>query len=120
MHIKGIVGHPRIARESVSQLRQLSDSLQSHIRALESLNEPVDSWTSILRYIVIEKLDFQSKKDWETKVVGQLDITVSTITDFLEKLCDLLEKLDRANAKNFQTALSPAQSSNRFTNMKIY
>jgi len=47
-HIKEIVGYPKIVRESTTAIKQLSDTVQGHLRALRSLKEPVDHWDNLL------------------------------------------------------------------------
>lgn len=106
-HVKGIIEFPRIIKESASSLRSLSDTFQAHLRALHSLGEPTHSWSSILQYVIIDKLNYQSKREWEIETVKLESIQNATLIEFLEKRCTLLEKIDKPYFKN-----SSANSSN--------
>ncbi|KAJ8978947.1 hypothetical protein NQ317_018422 [Molorchus minor] len=112
-HIKGLIDFPRIPRESAIALRQISDTFQAHIRALESLSEPVKSWSSILTYLISDKLDYNSKKELEIFVSkGDKTPPLSDVVDFLETRAKLLERLDRPIIKS--TAQSKFKSSHSY------
>jgi len=95
-HIKGIVGYPKIVRESTTAIRQLSDTVQGHLRALRSLKEPVDHWDSLLIFLVSEKFDANTQKEWESELLKIPELpTQTTLLDFLEKRCHFLEKMEK-------------------------
>lgn len=79
-HIKGIVEFPKIPKESAVDLRDLSDTLQALLRALDSLGEPTKTWSSILLYIIVNKFDYHSKKEWEIETSHLDSIDNSTLT----------------------------------------
>lgn len=95
-HIKGIVGYPKIIKESAFAIRQLSDTIQGHLRALRSLKEPVDHWDSLLIFLISEKFDASTEKEWESELLKITELpTQSTLLDFLEKRCHFLEKIEK-------------------------
>lgn len=96
-HIKGIVEYPKINKESTSAIRQLSDTVQGHIRALRSLKEPVDHWDSLLIFLIAGKFDTNTAKEWEAELLKSTESPTQTVLlDFLEKRCHFLEKIERA------------------------
>jgi len=123
-HIKGIVGYP-IVRESMAAIRQLSNTIQAHLRALRSLREPVDHWDSLLIFLVSEKFDANTQKEWESELLKITELpTQTTLLDFLEKRCHFLEKMEKTidnvnrsqNSKSHkQRGNTPSQSSHATT-----
>ena len=97
-----------IRRESANKLRELIDDFDNHIRSLQSLEEPVDRWDTILIRLFVEKLDTRTKKEWEKRVseLGRRK-TLSDLQAFLEQRYKYLAKTGRPS----QAALS---TSNRF------
>lgn len=95
-HIKGIVGYPKITKESMPAIRQLSDTIQGHLRALRALKEPVDQWDSLLIFLISEKFDTNTEKEWESEMLKLTDSpTQTTLLDFLENRCHFLEKIEK-------------------------
>nr|CAI5839603.1 unnamed protein product [Callosobruchus analis] len=63
-HVRELFEMSSASNESHS-LRQLTDNLQKHLRSLASLGKPVESWSTLLIYLITKKLDFASKGAWE-------------------------------------------------------
>lgn len=49
-------------------LRQLIDNITINLEALKSLKVPVEFWDDIIVPIVTSKLDYTTKKEWESKL----------------------------------------------------
>lgn len=64
-HIRLLIDLPDVTRECAADLRQLIDNSLKHIRALDLLKIPVANWNAILVYIVTNKLDKVTRRDWE-------------------------------------------------------
>lgn len=95
-HIKGIVEHPKIVRENFVSLRDLLDAFQNHVRSLKALEQPIEQWDSILIYLITDKFDYNTKKEWESIVVKCEDPPDrETLIEFLEQRCQFLEKVDK-------------------------
>lgn len=119
-HIKGIVEFPKISKESYSSLRNLLDTTQIHLRALKALNETVDQWDSILIYLITDKFDYNTKKEWEATIVKDDDTpTMNDLTEFLENRCHLLERIDKQTNihvfKNFGNKHSSSKSQQKMS-----
>ncbi|XP_050294945.1 uncharacterized protein LOC126735061 [Anthonomus grandis grandis] len=101
-HIKCIFELPVIKDESHIQLRKFLDLFQTHFKSLQNLGEPVKHWCTPVIYLLNSKLDFSTRKEWETFTK---DIEIPTIQDFLTFLsqrCCFLESLDfKLNIKKF-------------------
>ncbi|XP_025829218.1 uncharacterized protein LOC112904129 [Agrilus planipennis] len=100
-HIKAIFDIETITKESHSGLRGLVDGITRHIRALEALDQPVDSWDVLLIHIVSTKLDRVSRREWETEynklISSKEKVTMETFSNFLLEKCKLLETLGLNN-----------------------
>ena len=70
--------------ESVSGLRQLRDATAEAVGILRSLDRPVDKWDDILVYITAQRLDTQTRRDWETSLGNSVDpATYKELDNFL-------------------------------------
>ncbi|KAJ8981408.1 hypothetical protein NQ317_010347 [Molorchus minor] len=90
---KALFGLPTVGKESHLALRQLVDGFTKHFRALEVLEQPVKHWDTLLIYIISEKLDFRTRRDWESKNNKKLPSTDDLIL-YLRDRCSLLEKIN--------------------------
>ena len=55
-HLKLLMELPEITRDSPTNIRSLKENAQMHINAPKALNLPVDTWDTILIYIICQKL----------------------------------------------------------------
>lgn len=93
-HIKSIVEHPNLKYESYRDLRSLYDSLNRHLRSLESLGENVKAWDRLILYILAKKFDDSTRRDWETFKYAKELPDMDDMHRFLNNKCDVLEKLE--------------------------
>ena len=104
-HLKVIWSQPSIKCESGLGLRKILETTNEHLRALEEVGEPTHAWNSLLMFWITEKLDNESKKQWQLAPPG---------TDLLQwqDLVKILDSRSRAlelgNVKDY----SQAQTSN--------
>jgi hypothetical protein len=111
-HVYAILKFPVIAKASHTHLRELIDMLNTNMEALKMLKVPVDSWDAIIVPIITEKLDFHSKREWQSKV----DASIPKYKDFLlflEKRHQTLESLFLTNklvVRNVQPSKSKSNS----------
>ncbi|XP_011684955.1 PREDICTED: uncharacterized protein LOC105448201 [Wasmannia auropunctata] len=101
-----------ISKESYADLRLLVDNVSQYIQTLSKLEQPVESWGTLLIHIVLPKIDKGSRREWELKrsTIEQFP----TITEFIEFLINrssFLEALSHVN-RNAQPS-GEARSSNK-------
>ena len=99
-HVQSLIDLPAIKKENSAELRKFLDNYNRHINALRKLNEPVDSWSSILICILSAKLDFYSKREWESKLQSNILPTLSAFSSFLTHRSQVLESLYCININN--------------------
>ncbi|XP_030763068.1 uncharacterized protein LOC115887734 [Sitophilus oryzae] len=117
-HVKSIFDMQPLNFESAVELRRILDSLAKHLRALKILKQPTESWDTLLIYIITNKLDKKTSREWEERRVklcanqGQSSsdsINLPTLIDFknfLKQKADLLETLNLMSDKPVKSSRS--------------
>lgn len=83
-HVKGLFNLKQLSEQSSSHLlHALIDDYTIHLRALNSLNQPVDHWDTILIHLITTRLDNESFKQWELQLNATCVPTLKQLTDFL-------------------------------------
>ncbi|KAG8173875.1 hypothetical protein JTE90_007416 [Oedothorax gibbosus] len=80
--------------ESSRGLRRLIDTSTECIEALRVLKEPVDSWNTILIYLLRQKLDPESLRQRELLHAKSSQMTFKILADFLEDRARELEAMN--------------------------
>lgn len=80
-------------------MRQLVDGFAKHLRALEALGQPVESWDTLVNYIILNKLDPTTRGDWECKNTNTKFPSTEDLTNFLNERYTLLENLSSSGSK---------------------
>jgi len=93
-HVKSIVELPSVKDKSSVNLRKLSDTLNSNIRALEALGERPYAWGPLLSHIVCAKLDNETRKDWEIQAAKDRVPSIRELTQFIEERFRILESVE--------------------------
>lgn len=93
-HIQSIFEHPKLNSESHKGLRNLFDTVTKHLRSLKSLGEKTESWDRLIIYILANKFDSTTRRDWENfKFEGDLP-SLEDLNKFLKSKCEILEKIE--------------------------
>ena len=127
-HIRAIFEHSPLIKESYQELRNLYDGVTKHLRALKSLGEDTDSWDRLIIYILCNKFDPITRREWESfKYANELP-NMGDINQFLKGKCEILEKLeisarfddDSGKYKKQYNKNKTSSSSFASTNLKCY
>ncbi|XP_050303742.1 uncharacterized protein LOC126741390 [Anthonomus grandis grandis] len=94
-HVKALFDLPTVSKDKYS-LRNLVDDFQKRFRALKLLGEPVDSWSTLLIYLLTSKLDFKTVTQWEEFVINNKisNQELKDLLNFLSDRCKLFETSD--------------------------
>lgn len=96
IHIKAILEFEKIVHESSKELRRLVDIIHKNIRALNNLgferNEFSDALISI---VILEKLDKDTRKQFELSINSSEVIKLDDLIAFLEKRSQSLESINK-------------------------
>ncbi|XP_059062777.1 uncharacterized protein LOC131855518 [Achroia grisella] len=63
--LKRLFGQKKISTQSAYNIRSLLDTTSECINNLHNLSIPTDSWDPVIIYLVVQKLDLESHKEWE-------------------------------------------------------
>lgn len=123
-HVKALFTIQALTKEAPDLLRHLIDTILKNMRALKLLGEPVDSWDTLIIYIVVTKLDKVTEREWEQfknttlKVSGDSKsiLKVDILLNFLKDRADMLETLHVSHA----STSNKKQFTNAQTNHKVH
>ncbi|XP_063903767.1 uncharacterized protein LOC135123204 [Zophobas morio] len=111
-HVMSILNAPLLLKSSPAALRELLDNVITNMAALKTLKIPVESWDALIIPIIAEKLDFNSKREWQTSLDTRIPTYEQFIT-FLEKRVTVLEALNSYGNSGNQNNAHP--KSNQIT-----
>lgn len=79
--------------ESAADLRNLFDSTRKHLRCLENLKQPVESWDAMLIYLMANKLDPTTRREWESFASGTTPPLYKQLENFVSERCQMLDAI---------------------------
>lgn len=88
-----LFGQASVTKESAMMLRQLIDNTSECVQALKALDMPTDKWDAFLVYIVTQRLDADSHKQWEISLTDNEFPSFDELVTFMEKRCRSLEAI---------------------------
>lgn len=114
-HIKAILETTVMSKENADELRQISDGVSRHIRALSALGRPADSWDDLLIHIISAKLDSVTAREWHASLQGAELPTLKQFLDFIAHRSQTLEAMGAkgASAHDRASTRSQGRSNNR-------
>ncbi|KAM8702168.1 hypothetical protein ACLKA7_000726 [Drosophila subpalustris] len=89
-----------VEKGSASGLRELSDDINSHLRALSTMSSTTELADGLLIHIISHKLDQTTQEKWEESLPTDKLPKWTDMATFLEKRCRMLENVDSAVSKN--------------------
>ncbi|XP_076302005.1 uncharacterized protein LOC143220175 [Lasioglossum baleicum] len=91
-HLHALFSLATVSSESPKELRHLRDRLNGSIQALKNLNRPVDTWSDMLVFLGVQRLDRSSRKAWELKLGTSTEFPAyTTFDEFLDSRIRALE-----------------------------
>jgi len=69
-HVKALFDLPTVSRDKYT-LRELLDDFNKRFRALRLLGEPVESWSTLLIYLITSKLEQRLVIQWEEFIISE-------------------------------------------------
>lgn len=97
-HVQALFNVQPINRESSKSLRHIIDTTNKNLRALSTLDQPVQHWDTLIIYIMTNKLDNVTSREWEEHRNSLSDPpTLTVFINFISNRADLLETLEESN-----------------------
>ncbi|KAK2578328.1 hypothetical protein KPH14_012629 [Odynerus spinipes] len=106
-HLNHLLDFPIITKDKPASLKQLVVHIRTHLKALKTLKLPVDKWDELLIHLVKNKMDYNTKNDWEeeTNRDKARRKTLEEFLTFLSERCRTFEMIDKG--KNRQDISKP-------------
>jgi len=98
-HIKALFNISYMQEESSTQIRNIVDTLNKHIRALNSLEQSTEHWDALLIYLISSKIDSVTAREWEKQCVDNELPSLQQFKEFLNTRASLLETLELGSKK---------------------
>jgi hypothetical protein len=117
-HVNTIINLPQVTKGSPASLRQLLDGLSTNLSILQNLDIPVQSWDIILIQLMLSKLDYHSRREWETSCKTTNIPTLKEFSDILTNHCLTLEALSDSHKGKSSIIEKPKQSQKSFVSVK--
>ena len=117
-HIDNIMKLPSLASENTIQLRQIVDTAKCNLEALKAMNVHTDTWDLMIIYILVNKLDNKTKREWELQVSSKELPTLQQLYSFLEHRCNALESVSPRPKPNDPKQSSDRKSSHLYLSVK--
>ncbi|XP_047035937.1 uncharacterized protein LOC124641777 isoform X4 [Helicoverpa zea] len=120
-HVQTLFNTPAILKESCVALRQFVDNINKQIRALKSLNEPTDQWSTLVVIMMSSRLDKVTNRDWEeySNTLPKFP-TLSEFCSFVSKRADLLETVEHNKSINKEDSSTNSYTVNTNNSKKNY
>ncbi|KAG5889330.1 hypothetical protein JTB14_027477 [Gonioctena quinquepunctata] len=127
-HVRKIINFPCLTKESSKDLRNLYDTVNNNLQALQILNQPVDTWDSILIPVITDKLDQKSKREYEVFYIQEMDRnpsdnsspSIKSLLDIIKKRCDLLESLEKDKSETTRNDYKYQSTSSSHLNTRTF
>ncbi|XP_053968812.1 uncharacterized protein LOC128870237 [Anastrepha ludens] len=97
-HIKDIFGLNKVPDGSAVCLRELSDKVTSHLRALQTIATNEELLDGLLTHLVISKADIGTQAKWEEEAPTQNLPSWDLVANFLERRVRILESVNTITA----------------------
>ena len=82
--IKRLCNQQPVKSESAVFLQKLLDVTSECIRSLKVMGRPVEQWDDIIVFLVVEKMDPESRREWAMSLKGSEPPTFQELSSFLE------------------------------------
>ncbi|CAG9093618.1 unnamed protein product [Plutella xylostella] len=120
---KRLFNQKTINSASSTAIKLLLDTTTSCLKSLDNIGVSTSSWDSIVSYIVLSKLDQESRKQWEYQLSVSLSDELPTwaqLVDFLECRFRALEMVDSSNICDVKPSCYNAKQSSSSLKQKSF
>jgi hypothetical protein len=90
-HLQSLFAQMHLKEESASNLRKLLDHTTKCVRAINVLGLPTDEWDAFLVFSIVDRMDSDSRRQWELHSPGSDYPQFEDVKKFIEQRCRALE-----------------------------
>lgn len=91
-HIQCLFELPQVKQESAGAIQELVDHVEKHLRVLQVMKLPTESWGDLIIYLIEKNLDNATRRRWEEYIEQREEVATSTMIEFLQRQCQLLRR----------------------------
>lgn len=91
-HVQAIMNVPEITKCTAQNLRELVCDVTVNLSSLRVLDVPVDDSDVFLNFIILSKLDYTTRREFE-QIMGTKRPPTAQPLEFLEKKCNMLDAM---------------------------
>jgi len=96
-YVRQTMGLKSMSKNGVGEMRQLVNTFCSNLNALKALNIDQRLEDIILSQPVVERLDSQTRREWQRKQAGEAFPSLKELIIFMKQKCQVLETLKPSN-----------------------
>ncbi|XP_017467870.1 PREDICTED: uncharacterized protein LOC108360193 [Rhagoletis zephyria] len=117
-HFRAMADIRKAASDTAGAIKGVLDAYQQHIRELKALRRTVEFWDDWLVHEVVNKLAFETRKQWELSLVSDEPPTFDQLSAFHEVRCQSLSMLSTATGS--ATPGKPTSASTASKSAKVF
>lgn len=88
-HLDEMLNFPAITKENkADSIRKFVWHIHTHIKSLETLQQPVSQWDTIILHLAKKKLDFAEQRDWQNLMKDKTPQEMPKLEEFLKFLTE--------------------------------
>lgn len=96
-HIKELFAFKNLDRPCSKRILELIDHFNSHLRSLDTLGRPVNKWDDLIVFIMVSKLDPETRSRWVDNSPSARLATINDLNNFLKSRAQKLENQPKTN-----------------------
>ncbi|XP_068914687.1 uncharacterized protein [Tenebrio molitor] len=113
-HIRALFDLPNVTKDSPASLRQLIDKVDLHLKVLNTLDAPTETWDLLIIHLIELKLDAFTMREWETTNKKTMP-TLKDMYAYLKDRCRVWEAIqfhkNPEKNRDVQSKSNPQQKS---------
>jgi len=108
--VRALLSSPVVSKECPQTLRSLLNHCKSNVNAIESLNLNVPVHELIITQLCLQKIDSNTRKDWELKSNSQQPPSLAEFLHFLEQRRHALDMMNLSTPSKASQSKGPRSS----------
>ncbi|XP_065091295.1 uncharacterized protein LOC135712267 [Ochlerotatus camptorhynchus] len=101
-HMRTIFSIPPMKSESFQGLNHVLTTFRINLQQLEKLGENTNDWSTLLAFMLSQKLDDDTIRHWETHHSSKDIPSYKSMVEFLEKHCAILQSTSARRSSDFK------------------
>ncbi|MCG8430486.1 MAG: DUF1759 domain-containing protein, partial [Candidatus Omnitrophica bacterium] len=109
-HFNNMFSLYQMNAKSAPGLRKVTSKMYENVQALHNLGEPVEYWDSLLVYILKNKLDPETRMEWEKHVTSDDHPKFTDMVTFLNEFASAIESSEPRKSRKQESSCHTQQA----------